>query len=63
MRAVVESVEGKMVRCLMENGDILTVARQQFPEEVKEGDVIKLSFSLDAEGTKRQKELMAGLTS
>ncbi|HNV70732.1 MAG TPA: DUF3006 domain-containing protein [Candidatus Ozemobacteraceae bacterium] len=63
MRAVVESVEGKMVRCLMENGDILTVGRQQLPDDVKEGDVIKLSFTLDTESTKRQKELMAGLTS
>lgn len=63
MRAVVESVQGQLVRCLMENGDILTIARHQLPQEVREGDVIRLSFEIDAEGTKRQKELMAGLTS
>lgn len=59
MRAVIDSSKGAYFRCLAENGDLLTVHRDMLPEGVSEGDILRVSFALDAEATKRQKELMA----
>lgn len=59
MRAVIDSCKGAYFRCLVENGDLLTIHRDMLPSGVAEGDVLKVSFSLDADATKRQKELMA----
>ncbi|OQA08518.1 MAG: hypothetical protein BWY66_00955 [bacterium ADurb.Bin374] len=59
MRAVIDSSKGAYYRCLVENGDLLTIHRDMLPDGVGEGDVLKVSFSLDTEATKRQKELMA----
>lgn len=58
MRAVIDSSKGAYFRCLVENGDLLTIHREMLPNGVREGDVLTVSFSLDAEATKRQKELM-----
>ncbi|HOY68635.1 MAG TPA: DUF3006 domain-containing protein [Candidatus Ozemobacteraceae bacterium] len=59
MRAVIDASKGAYFRCLAENGDLLTVHRSMLPEGVGEGDVLKVTFALDTEATKRQKELMA----
>lgn len=58
MRAVIDSSKGAYFRCLAENGDLLTIHRGMLPEGVHEGDVLTVSFALDTEATKRQKELM-----
>ena len=58
MRAVVDQVQGNYFRCLFENGDVLKVHRSRLPEGIQEGDILKMSFELDAEATTRQKELM-----
>ncbi len=58
MRAVIDSSKGAYFRCLVENGDLLTVHRSMLPEGLSEGDVLQVSFALDVEATKRQKELM-----
>lgn len=63
MRAVIDQVQGNYIRCLFENGDILKVHRSRLPEGVKEGDVLKMNFELDAEATDRQRQLMAGSAS
>ncbi|MBF0499873.1 MAG: DUF3006 domain-containing protein [Candidatus Riflebacteria bacterium] len=59
MQAVIDKIEGGYVRCLIENGDVLRLFKTRLPEGVAEGDVLKLSFSIDVEATKRQRELMA----
>ncbi|HEY9070241.1 MAG TPA: DUF3006 domain-containing protein [Candidatus Ozemobacteraceae bacterium] len=58
MRAVIDATKGAYFRCLAENGDLLTIHRDMLPAGVGEGDVLQLTFALDAEATKRQKELM-----
>lgn len=63
MRAVIDQVQGKYFRCLFENGDVLKVHSSRLPEGIKEGDVLKINFELDAEATARQRELMAASAS
>jgi hypothetical protein len=58
MRAVIDSIKGVFVRCLVENGDMITIHKNLLPAEVIEGDVLNVHLELDQEGTKRQRELM-----
>ena len=58
MRAVIDSAFGVYFRCLLENGDLITVHKSFLPEEAKEGVVIQVSFALDEAANKKQQELM-----
>ncbi len=58
MRAVVDSKKGMFFRCLIENGDLVTVHKTFLPEGTAEGDVLNVQFSRDEEATRRQRELM-----
>jgi hypothetical protein len=58
MQAVIDSVNGEFFRCLLENGDLVSVHKEYLPEGIEVGDVMKLNFSKDEEASKRQKELM-----
>ena len=58
MQAVVDSINGEYVRCLVENGDLLNIHSSDLPEGVEVGDVLTLSFTKDDKSSKRQKELM-----
>ena len=63
MRAVVESIQGRFVRCLLENGEILTVSQNHLSHSAKEGDVVQVKLELDQEQTRKQKEFMTSYTS
>ncbi|MBF0543305.1 MAG: DUF3006 domain-containing protein [Candidatus Riflebacteria bacterium] len=58
MQGVIDQVKGKYLRCVLENGDIVKIHKSMFNKEVTEGDVIKLTFEFDEEGTKKQREMM-----
>lgn len=59
MRAVIDSAKGPYFRCLLENGDLINVHKSLLPAGAHEGDILKVEFSLDQEGTRKQHELMA----
>jgi len=59
MQAVIDSVKGQYYRCLMENGELITIHKAFLPEGVHEGDILNVQFTLDSEGSKKQRELMA----
>jgi len=61
MRAIVDSIKGSNVKCLLENGDLITLKKKMLPEGIGEGDVVRMSFELDQDATKRQKEIIATL--
>lgn len=58
MHAMIDSIKGKFVRCLLENGDLVTVHNSIIPKGCKAGDILNVSFSLDENATRRQRELM-----
>lgn len=63
MRAVIDSVKGAYYRCLLENGDTINIHKSYLPENVHEGAILKIQFSIDEEGTKKQQELIAQMQS
>ena len=58
MKAVIDSAHGKYFKCLLENGDIITLHQSSFSAEVKPGTVVKISFEIDKDSSKKQTELM-----
>ena len=58
MRAIVDSIDGKAVQCLVENGDLLKVHSDYLPKDIQPGSVLKLTFKLDQKATKKQQERM-----
>ncbi|EKD83296.1 MAG: hypothetical protein ACD_39C00759G0003 [uncultured bacterium] len=58
MQAVVDSRHGDYFRCLLENGDVINVYKQDLSEEIDIGDIVKVSFVKDNEASARQRELM-----
>ena len=63
MRAVIDSMSGAFVRCLLESGDMITMNQSVLPKNVKLGDVLNVQFDIDKEATKKQRELMKSLKS
>lgn len=58
MQAVVDSRHGDYFRCLLENGDVINVYKEDLSAEVDIGDIVKISFVKDNEASARQRELM-----
>lgn len=58
MQAVIDSIHGDYFRCLLENGDLISVHKDYLPEGIEVGSILKIQFGLDEEATRRQKELM-----
>ena len=58
MHAVIDSINGDYFRCLLENGDLISIHKEYLPEKIEVGNVVKIQFSIDEEASKRQKELM-----
>lgn len=58
MRAVIDSVSGDYFRCLLENGDLISIHKDYLPKNVEVGNVLTVKFSIDKEASRRQKELM-----
>lgn len=58
MQAVVDSKRGEYFRCLLENGDIINVFKDELGENIAIGDIVKISFIKDDEASARQRELM-----
>lgn len=58
MQAVVDSRHGDYFRCLLENGDVINVYKQELSDEIGIGDIVKVSFVKDNEASARQRELM-----
>ena len=56
MRALVDLVKGKYVRCLLENGDSITIHQSFLPAETKTGDILHLAFSINNAATEKQRE-------
>lgn len=58
MKAVIDSYNSDFYRCLVENGDFLSIHKSYLPADIKVGDVVNISFEKDQKATERQKELM-----
>ncbi|MDN5279771.1 MAG: hypothetical protein PWR01_3736 [Clostridiales bacterium] len=58
MQAVIDSMNGDYFRCLIENGDLISIHKEYLPQNIQVGDVIKVVFEKDEDASKRQKELM-----
>ncbi|PKL49907.1 MAG: hypothetical protein CVV42_04415 [Candidatus Riflebacteria bacterium HGW-Riflebacteria-2] len=58
MQAVVDSRHGDYFRCLLENGDVINVYKNELSDEIGIGDIVKVSFVKDNEASARQRELM-----
>ncbi len=58
MQAIIDSIQGDYFRCLLENGDLISIHKEYLPKNVEVGNVVKVQFSIDEEASRRQKELM-----
>jgi hypothetical protein len=58
MQAVIDLITGDYYRCLLENGDLISIHKEFLPDDVTIGDIVKIQFKKDEEASKRQKELM-----
>jgi len=58
MQTVIDSIKGNYFKCLLENGDIITLHKSCFPENIEVGNIVKLTFELDKEATEKQNKLM-----
>ena len=58
MQAVIDSNNGVYFRCLLENGDLVSVHQDYLPKDIKVGDVVVVAFTKDEKASDRQKELM-----
>ena len=58
MKTVVDSIKGNYYKCLLENGDIITLHKSCFPENIQIGNILKLSFELDKKASEQQNQLM-----
>ncbi len=58
MKAVVDSMQGEYFRCLLENGDVLSVYKSYLSDEIKVGDVLDIAFTKDQEASAKQQELI-----
>ena len=58
MQAVIDSYKGEYFRCLLENGDLISIHKSNLPDSTEVGKVIKINFEIDEEASKKQKELM-----
>ncbi|MBU1107067.1 MAG: DUF3006 domain-containing protein [Candidatus Riflebacteria bacterium] len=58
MQAVVDSKHGDYFRCLLENGDVISVYKEDLSAEIDIGDIVNVSFVKDNEASARQRELM-----
>lgn len=58
MRLIIDSIEGTVAQCLLENGDILRVHKDYLPQTVQPGFILKVSFKIDQTATKKQKEAL-----
>ncbi|MFZ5951186.1 MAG: DUF3006 domain-containing protein [Candidatus Rifleibacteriota bacterium] len=58
MQAIIDSIHGDYFRCLLENGDLISIHKEYLPKNVEVGNVVKVQFSVDEEASRRQKELM-----
>ncbi|MEW6709951.1 MAG: DUF3006 domain-containing protein [Candidatus Riflebacteria bacterium] len=58
MQAIIDSIHGDYFRCLLENGDLISIHKEYLPKNVEVGNVVKVQFSIDEEASRRQKELM-----
>jgi hypothetical protein len=56
MRAIVDSIDGKAVQCLVENGDLLNIHIDYLPKGIQPGSILNVSFSLDQKTGKAKKE-------
>lgn len=61
MRALIDGKSGEFVRCLMENGDLLTVHVSVLPQGCEAGDVLRLQFVKDDVASQKQRELIQRL--
>lgn len=58
MQTVIDSIKGNYYKCLLENGDIITLHKSCFPDNSKIGNIFKLSLELDKEASENQSKLM-----
>jgi len=58
MQAVVDSRHGDYFRCLLENGDVINVYKNELSEEIAIGDIVKVTLVKDNEASARQRDLM-----
>ncbi|MBF0408372.1 MAG: DUF3006 domain-containing protein [Candidatus Riflebacteria bacterium] len=58
MQGVIENISGTYLRCVLENGDVVKIHNKHIGKEVNLGDVLKVTFAVDEEATKAQRELM-----
>jgi exosome complex RNA-binding protein Csl4 len=58
MQAVVDSRHGDYFRCLLENGDVINVYKNELSDEIGIGDIVKVTLVKDNEASARQRELM-----
>ena len=62
MRAVVDRFESDFAILLFEEKEIkVDFPRELLPEEVKEGDWLKITFAIDKKGTAQQEIKISGL--
>ena len=59
MQALVDNKSGDYFRCLLENGDVLSLHKTCFEGSIEIGDVVAVSFKKDVEATKKQKEFLS----
>ena len=61
MRALIDGKEGEFIRCLLENGDQLTLHVSAVPPECVPGDIVRVQLVKDDAATQRQREVMERL--
>lgn len=58
MQAVVDSKSGAYFRCMLENGDIITINSSDIDQAISIGDIVEVVIKKDEKASERQKVLM-----
>lgn len=62
MKVIIDRFEGDFAVCEKENKIMVDIPKEIVPEEAKEGDVLIISISVDAEETEKRKKIIEELT-
>ncbi|WP_097027685.1 DUF3006 domain-containing protein [Clostridium peptidivorans] len=62
MKVIIDRFEGNFAVCETEDKTMVDIPRGILPEEAKEGHVLTISISIDAEETEKRKKIIEDLT-
>lgn len=62
MKVIIDRFEGDFAVCEKEDKTMVNIPNELLPKEAKEGNVLTINISIDAEETEKRKKLIEDLT-